>query len=354
MAYIIYILLILLLVILGDKQKGRSIIFRIAACCLFIAFVGFRKYTVGVDSESYKDLFYLIPTQNYVWLEVGFDWLIRFLNSYNCEYNALYLVCIILTAIPMFFVLEKCENYSFSAFLFYIMTLATVVNGMRQCVSVGIFMFGSLFIIRRKLIPFLLCVLFSLLFHYSSIVLLPLYFFMNRHLSGKTYVIIYAVSFIFCFVNLSSYIAPLTNFISTEGNDYSKYTESAGKSLSLFGFIYSSVTNIIIFYWIIKSKIYEKFPVLANGVIIALVIKNMTFNLAIVGRLMMYFNWFQFLVIPMAINRMRYNTSIRLFASALIIVLFFIAFLNNLVSPVMRMWPYEYSTDIFQFSMHDL
>lgn len=347
MIYLFYYFLIITLVVLGDKQKGRNIVFRIAACLLFIAIVGFRKYTVGVDSESYRDLFYAIPTQNYVWIEIGFDWLIRFLDSYRCDYNALYLASITFTAIPIFFVLEKCKHYVFSAFMMYTMTLTSVSNGIRQCIAVGMFMLACVFIMQRKKIPFFVCMCVALLFHYSCIVLFPLYFVLNRHISSKAYVIIYAFSFVFCFINPVAYIAPLANLMNVVGHDYSEHTVDAERSLSAFGFIYNTSINILLFYWAVKSKAFEKFPVIANCVFIALVLKNISFNMLIVGRMMLYFNWFQYLFVPLAIDQMQINIQVKQYCKIAILILFFIGIFHNLYSPVMKMMPYEWCTKLF-------
>lgn len=347
MAYIVYSLLILLFVVLGDKQKGRSIVFRIFACLLFISIIGFRKYTVGVDSESYRDLFYAIPTQNYVWIEIGFDWLIRFLDNCHCDYNALFLVSIILTAVPIFIILETCHNYTFSAFLFYTMTLITLMNGMRQCIAVGLFMLACLFVMKKKMLPFIACMCVALLFHYSCIILFPLYFILNKHLNNTTYTIIYAISFLFCFINPASYITPLAELMNVVGHDYTEHIEEVSKSLSLFGFIFNTATNILIYWLIVKANAFEKIPVLANCVFIAIVLKNVSFNMPIVGRVMMYFNWFQFLLIPIAINRLQINTQTKFLCKMVIIGLLTIGMVHNLLSPVMKMMPYELCTKLF-------
>ena len=336
-----------MLVILGDKQKGRSILFRIMACLLFIAIVGFRRYTVGVDSESYHDLYYAIPSQNYVWIEIGFDWLIRFLDSYYCEYNALFLVCITITAVPMFLLLERSNHYVFSAFMFYTLTLPTVMNGMRQCIAVGLFMLACLFISYKKKIAFFSCMCFAFLFHYSCAVLFPLYFILNKRLNEKLYIIIYIVSFLFCFINPAALIAPLASLVNFIGQDYTEHTLGSSNSLSILGFLFNVSTNILIFYWTIKSRSFEKYPVIANSVFIALVLKNVSFNMPIIGRLMMYFSWFQFFLIPLAINEMRISVQKKFYCKVIIIALFLIGAFHNLYSPVMKMMPYEWCLKIF-------
>lgn len=348
MIYFIYFFLILLFVNLGNKQKGGNILFRIIPCILFIALVGFRKYTVGVDSEPYKELFYAIPGQNYQWIEIGFDWLIRTLAKFGCEYNALYIVCISLTAIPIFFVLEKSESYVLSALMIYTFTLITVMNGMRQCIAVGIFILGSLFITDRKLLLFCIFMGVALLFHYSCIVLLPLYFVINKKLYNSTYTIIYTVSFIFCFIDPSTYIKPIAELISVLGRDFTDHTSSTTKGLSLYGFIYNSSVNIFIYYAMIKSKAFDKYPVYANCTFIGLVLKNMSFNMPIVGRIIMYFGWFPYLLIPLMIDQANVNKENKKLFRYGIFFLYLIGFVHNIFSGIMKMVPYEYCFQLFK------
>ncbi len=332
---------------LGDKHKGNLVLFRIVPCLLFIAIVGFRNYTVGVDSESYRTLYYAIPNQDYVWIEIGFDRLIRIFDSFHCEYNVLFLVSISLTAIPIFIVLEKSESYTLSAFMMYTLTLITVMNGMRQCIAVGWFVLGSLFIKERKSIPFFLCMGVALLFHYSCIILFPLYFIINKKLDNKVYTIIYVVSFVFCFVNPITYVSSFTDFISILGRDFTDHTLIGSKGLSIWGFIYNSTINVLIYYTMLKFKAFEKNPVWANCVFASFVLKNISFNMPIVGRMIMYFDWLQFLLIPLMINQSRVDNKAKAIYRVSIIFLFLIGFVYNIFSVVMKMVPYEYCLKLF-------
>ena len=104
--------------------------------------------------------------------------------------------------------------------------------------------------------------------------------------------------------------------------------------------LYDSSINILIFYWALKSKSFKKFTVIANCAFIALILKNLSFNMPIVGRMMMYFNWFQFILIPLSISEMRINSQAKLYCKAFILIMLFIGVFHNLLSPVMKMVPY--------------
>ena len=341
MAYFLYVLLITVLINLGDKQRNKSIMYRIFACVAFIFFVGFRKYTVGVDSESYQELYYLIPNENYVWIEIGFDWLVRLLDTWGCEYNAMYLACITLTALPIFFVLEYSPSYKMTSFMMYVFTLSTVCNGMRQCIAVGLFILSTLFIQNRKILPFIACMGGALLFHYTSIILWPLYYVLHRTTSPKIYKMIYVISFIFIFVDPNFLIRPIVEHISFLGREY---TESSLhiEQLSWLGFIYSTFINFMIFGVMLKMNAFKRHTVLANCTFVALVLKNLSFNMVIMGRIIMYFGWFQYFIIPIMICELNQSKSAKHKIMLAVISVLMIGFIHNLFSSEMHMYPYEY------------
>lgn len=345
MIYIIYSLLIVLCCYLGGKKKKGAYFYRVFACLAYICIVGFRHYSVGVDSERYMELFDYLPDQNYIWLEIGFDRLVRFLSSLGFTYTGLFFACIILTAIPIFLTLEKTDHYTFSAILFYILTLTSVTNGMRQCISVAIFVYGCYFIKERKIIPYLICIGFALLFHYSCIILLPLYFLLNRSMSSLIYTLVYAFSFVFCFADVSKIVEPLVFLISGLGRNYAEdfsYYAFGFGSLSILGFIFTTSINVLVFVIMIATDSFKKYPLLSNCVFISLVLKNMTFSMPIIGRIALFFSWFMYLLIPILVS-LNKPKQLLLFARVAICLLLSVGFVHNVTSSEMQMMPYKTS-----------
>lgn len=351
MIYILYCILIILLAYLGGKPSRASLLFRIMAAILYICIVGFRHYSVGVDSERYMEMYYSIPSQNYQWIEIGFDKLVRLLYDAGFSYTGLFLACIILTTIPMFCVLEKSRQYTFSAILLYIFTLSTVTNGMRQCISVALFFGSTLFILSRKKVLFFICISLALLFHYSSIILLPLYFIANRRFHRDIYIFLYAISFIFCFFDINSLIRPFLFLLGNFGLDYSEnyeyYAYNFG-SLSLLGFLYNTIVNCFIFYMMMRSNSHKKYPMLTNFVSLSFVLKNFAFNMPIMGRIILYFSWFEYLLIPLLVHELFRTKILQRQVSWIIIALLAIGFVHNLTGSVMKMTPYMFNFNLMQ------
>ncbi len=339
--YFLYSFLIIIFAFLGGKKKSNPFLRAIPAL-LYVCFVGFRSSTVGVDSESYRDLFETIPNENYLWLEIGFDKLIRFLSDAGFDYNSLYLASILLTTIPVYLVLEKSPKYTASAILLYIVTVPTVFNGIRQCISVGWFFYGVLFIQNRKIIPYALCMVACLLFHYSSVILFPLYFLIWKPAKQWIYVTVYMISFIFVFLDPSSYVETILDFLKGFGVDYDRGYNV--QSLSILGFIFNTSTNIVIFCLIIKTQYYKINPALSNCAIIAFCLKNITFSYAILGRVMMYFSFFPLLMVPELIYSLKKDE--RPLYSFFFVTVYTVGFVHQLLSPEMAMTPY-----IFNFKL---
>lgn len=342
--YFLYSFLIILFAFLGGRNKNNPFLRAIPAL-LYVLFVGFRSSLVGVDSESYRNLFETIPYQDYLWVEVGFDRLIRTLYGWGLDYNSLYLASILLTTVPIYLVLEKSPNYFACATLLYIVTIPTVVNGIRQCISVGWFFYGVWFMQQRKMILYALCIGVCMLFHYSSIVLLPLYFLIFKPAKPSLYITIYALSFIFIFINPVSYVLTALDFLKGFGVDYDRGYEA--QTLSILGFIFNTTTNIIIFFLIIKTKYYKVNPSLTNCSIIAFCIKNMSFSYAILGRLNMYFGWMPLLLVPNLINIIP-NRDDRKIYSLFFVIVYAIGFVHQLLSPEMKMTPYEFNFSLLR------
>ena len=339
--YLLYSLLVIILSYFGDRRRGGNAFTRLLPCLCFILFVGLRKYTVGVDSENYQMLFYQIPLQNYIWIEVAFDKLIRILYDLGFDYNSLYLSSIVLTAIPIYLFLEKQDHYTIPAVYIYIMSLLMVCNGIRQCIAVGIFLYASIFIIQRRIIPYILCIGIAYLFHHSALILFPLYFIANRTLSNVVYVLVYVLSFAFCFMNLDAVILSVVSKLGVVGLTYAESFEYfSSKDMSVFGLLYTSAINVSTFYLMLKARTFKTDPVISNFTYIYIVLKNLSFQMTLISRVMMYFDWYAYFIYPIVAYKLCKNRQEKFLIILLFFILYGIIFIKNIMNPIMKMSPY--------------
>ena len=329
----------------GSQRKySASIIFRVLSCTIYILFVGLRSPLVGVDSHTYYEHFYTFGEFGCNFVEVGFDYLNRLLYHAGFDYTSMFLACIALASIPMFFALERCDNYFVSASMLYILSFVTVVNGMRQVIVCGLFLFAYRFIEERRLIPYLAIIGFGLFFHTSAFILFPLYFIVNLCLNNRTYLLVFLASLAFIFIPASSLMSALLKYFDFGVRNYSElYSEIKVVGASSFGFIYSLTLRSIILFMMLQSGYFKKNTVLANLMFLALISPNIGYSVPLISRITMYFTWFIFLGLPQLVQQFCNGMKNKLqYAVIVLVFLYGAGYVNGIISAQNMVMPYTF------------
>lgn len=128
------------------------------------------------------DLKYYIPTFiNDKWdvydVETGYVSLNRCLRSFTRDPQLLLTVVSFVSLFPISYIYKKfskniCFSYIiFASFVVYHFTF----SGLRQAIAIGIIVFSFDFVVRKKIIPFFLCVFAASLFHSSAVIFIIFY-----------------------------------------------------------------------------------------------------------------------------------------------------------------------------------
>lgn len=148
---------------------------------IIVSIVGFRD-NVGVDFDGYKTAYDLIPFEGAWRYEIGFRYMMKFFSDLGFGSWAMFLFSAVITWFFIFKSFEKFPQFLPWA-LFYILTggwFLSSLNGIRQIIAVSIFVYAFSFIIEKKIIKYLILIGFASLFHQSAILMIPLYFFINK------------------------------------------------------------------------------------------------------------------------------------------------------------------------------
>ena len=199
------------------------------------------------------------------------------------------------------------------------------MNLIRQGLALNIFLFALQYIRSRQPVKYMFCILMAILMHWSAIILVPVYFIVDRDYSSKLVTILF-LSFVFLFlfkVSLGTYILDFVyDYFATETmkERIDLYTTSIWVSNRQLGL--SFFFNIIVFFVFLyhRKKLAERYQYF-----------NMFFNLFIL-HCFFYFVLFDFIEIS---DRLRLYMNIYVFAlpclysvfanqASKIIVLFFI------------------------------
>lgn len=152
-----------------------------------------RKF-VGTDYMSY--LYILTPDilSGQQYYEFGFQYLVKLCVLFLGDFQWLIFS---LSFIYCFFTFKTLYRYSANIPLSILILVSFgcyyfSLNTMRQACAISIFFYSIKYIEFRNMKLYLLCVSFACVFHYSALIFLPLYFFLNRRISYKS---IFIVSF---------------------------------------------------------------------------------------------------------------------------------------------------------------
>lgn len=176
-----FYLLILFILISGvfSFDKNNKNIF-ILLCFLELTFIaGFRAWHIGNDTMPYISTF--IETINnwnflHTHMEKGYIFYNKLVSFFTLNPQGILVVnAFVITGSILLFIKRYSVYVLFSVLFFVILQFDSTMNIMRQYISVSIILFSMPFIIKRRLIPYIIFCVIATTFHYSAILAIPLY-----------------------------------------------------------------------------------------------------------------------------------------------------------------------------------
>lgn len=176
---VIYILLLGLLLGTGKQNKIKNGLYIILAFGLFIIIAAFRGENVGNDTDAYLRLFTNISVtgdiSTFTWrYEIGYLYLNKLLSIVVTDPQIIIIVTSFIIMIGFARFIYKYSNMPWlSTFLFFTLGyFGTTMNTIRLNLAIIVILFAYDFLRERKLIKFVLTVIFASLFHRTAIIFL--------------------------------------------------------------------------------------------------------------------------------------------------------------------------------------
>lgn len=331
---IVYIVTFSVMILLTHNMfNGKYDFGRIISFVILSLFVGFR-YDVGVDYLSYKAAFEDLT--NSKWLEPGYYAINVIANEFIGKFFGVTLLTGVITLVFFYSGAKSLTRFfAFTYFLFLVSPsgYGFIVNGMRQGIAVAIFFYASKFIVEKQLFRYVVFIVFAALFHKSAILLLLVYPIAHIKLKPIYYLISFLgallLSFFKVFYNVFISILSLT--------PYGKYVllDDMIKNVETNSGLGFHFTNLVgVFVLIFARKIINRGSaalVYFNLYFLFLVLRNVLFDIKILYRFIVYFDWFSFLVIPFFVYYSFTDKSRKVVCIVLILAysLIFIKAINN-------------------------
>lgn len=286
----------------GLKYKYFMLLF------LSVFLICSMRYYVGNDYPSYIDGFLNIQTyeENIFFWEPGYYFINRFFSFSDIGY----LYVFAFSSFISFFFLFKSFLYTntvkWGAFFAWMLGLIIFMNnGIRQGISICIFLYSIKYVEQSRFWRYLLCILFATLFHYSAIVMIFVYFIKKMRLNKTTWIILITISLVLMILKipfkLAFLIIPHLPYYSGYIEDSTAFQAEASIG---FGIIYIVVLAMIIA--IYSSKI--NFPIYVNIYLIGSLIYISFFGIAIIQRIGQYMLFCNCITFALLIKRTHKET----------------------------------------------
>lgn len=221
---IVFILLFLLLVVtscLPLNKQSKQITYMFSFFVLLF-FAGFR-YETGHDWINYLEVFRSVPTLGHLWhsylenagTEPGFTLLNSIVKTFGGGIQVVYFV---VAFISLYFFYKAIAQFSsnrmLSVLLFFCLAyLFLIFSIIRQGLAVSICFFALRFILERKMWKYFLCVALAMMFHYTAVIMLPLYFILNKRIPQQLFYILTGLGIALAFFEIV-WLSPVLLFLS--------------------------------------------------------------------------------------------------------------------------------------------
>ena len=299
-----------------DSVQKKKKILCVLYCLQWIIISGFRSYSVGADTLSYKiDNFDVTATNSWEYIlnrfvlyfkgvegikDPGYMLLEKaFQAIFGCNYTLFLVFIACLFTITMTVWVYKysddvCMSFMIYSALFYSFF---AITGHRQTIASAIVIFGGYECMKKnKIIPLLLLHFIAFFIHKSSICFIILYF--ARFIKiNKSFWYVVVISTVLCFVFKRQIMTLLGNIMG-----YEQYTEQfEGAGTYSFTLCFSIIVfATILFYKRIEINIDCKFAICATS--LALLFIPLTYIDPSAMRVVQYFSVFIMLLVPKIIN----------------------------------------------------
>lgn len=256
-----------------DIDKMQIIIFWFITFLLIII-AGFRPIGIDKDSESYYTLINMITSGVDLSsrLEIGFIYIVKLFNLLFHNYlirSLLLFFAFLGVFIKMYAIKNSSKSIALSLVvyvsLYFILLEMTQI---RAGISVSFFLWSVVDIEKKRFVPFLIKAIIAISFHYTAIIILPLYILSNKKEHTMFWCMLPIIGILSRVLNIFDYIYILgikflPSIIAGRLNGYySMLQNGTFKSSSMLHSFYLAVLLLYYILWVLKKRYPDRFSLI--------------------------------------------------------------------------------------------
>lgn len=295
------------------REKYSNYIFTfLLALIPLLLLTGLRK-EVGTDvMYTYVPNFYRANAGLSVdYTEFGFNFLIYLLaRIFDSPTSLLFVTGAIYLVFVMLICIKNSENPVFSIIIlllgcFYFYSL----NNIRQAISIALCLYSIKFIIKKKFLPTIICLFIAVSFHFSALIMLIPYIFVNIKFIRKNCVFVFVVLILLIPVLAVAF----KQFISYTSYNYFLISDFNNARPNIINFVYNTIFFIFAFHILYsKNRMTRTSYVLLCLQFFAMFFSILSYFVPVgelLSRLISYFSIYQIILIPYLYNRIRIRSN---------------------------------------------
>lgn len=276
--YYIIFLILSVLAYFSLNRKVNSVAFIISGVILFLI-AAFRKENVDKDYIGYIEYYYAIVSTGWSIVEPTFILISKLVSSLTNNILFVFIIYAFFGVILKFIAINRLTDFKMFSVIIYFCGyfLLFEMTQIRAGVAAGFLLLSLKPIRDRKLILFVLIALLAVLFHYSAIIILPLYFLNARTINRKFYALLIPTAYLFYFLNINVFTIFDMLPIPLVQSKITSYTTYALQDdfINLFNYIHL-FRCLVAYFFLLKYRI-----VIANNQYGLIIIKIYFFALFI-------------------------------------------------------------------------
>lgn len=272
--YLFFIFFSIISIIEKSISKKLLLFLYVITSIIMIFFAGLRAEGVARDYKFYVIVFeqvgsfadYIIDYKNWSFWEPLFYYLVSFIKFFFDQYILFsFLTFAIISGAIKLFLIPKFSNYVFLTLLLYYVTYFSIheMTQIRVGISSAFFLLGIYYNFNKDYKKTIICATISIGFHYSALLLFPVYFLSGRTINTRRYVFAILVSFLFLFIKIDAFQAVIDLGIPAISSKLSTYKNASIISFSrinikvnLFGIVFISRLFLCLVILLFYNKIY--------------------------------------------------------------------------------------------------
>lgn len=259
--FFIFILLGFISKYICKTQQERKLIYWCSSIIL-ILFAGLREIGIDKDSLSYSyfydsELIFVLAEPTFAWISL----IVRYIFN-NFSYVLFFYA--ILGVLIKYKAIEKLTEFHYLTLLVYISTyyLLHEFTQIRVSIASGIFLIAIPFLAERRFYKYFVLILIATLFHYSALILLPLFLLSNKAPNRYFKIFMWLsipLGVIFAKINFNPMLAIPIETVRLKVEIYTETQNEAEISLNIFNRVYLVkylMFYLLLFYYpILSSKV---------------------------------------------------------------------------------------------------